>query len=127
MIFRPEGTHVIVGGTGGLGRSMAKYMIEHGARHIVLLSRSGGGKEMIHRLQRQMQHHGARIIVMRCDASDEAQVRELIEDCKKGLPPICGVIHAAMVLRVSQGPPQAAKSAALTSETAGCPARKHVA
>ncbi|KAK4153766.1 polyketide synthase [Chaetomidium leptoderma] len=98
-IFRQTGTHLIVGGTGGLGRSMAKYMIEHGARNIVLLSRSGGGKETVQQLQREMQRHGARVLVMKCDASDEVQVRQLVGDCQRALPPICGVTHAAMVLR----------------------------
>lgn len=99
-IFRHDGTHLIVGGTGGLGRSMAKYMIEHGARHIVLLSRSGGGHDTIQKLQREMQRYDARVVVMKCDVGDVGQVQKLVEDCKTCLPPVCGVIHAAMVLRV---------------------------
>lgn len=100
-LFQQDGTHLIFGGTGGLGRSMTKYLIEHGARNIVLLSRSGGGKETVQQLQRDMQRHGARVMVMMCDVSEETQVWQLLEDCKRALPPICGVIHAAMVLRVS--------------------------
>jgi NAD(P)-dependent dehydrogenase (short-subunit alcohol dehydrogenase family) len=102
LIFRPDGTHLIVGGTGGLGRSIAKYMIEHGARHIVLLSRSGGGDDTIQQLQREVQRYDASVLVMKCDVSDVGQVQKLIEDCKSCLPPVCGVIHAAMVLRVRQ-------------------------
>ncbi|KAK4195700.1 hypothetical protein QBC40DRAFT_185185 [Triangularia verruculosa] len=98
-IFREDGTHVVVGGTGGLGRSMAKFMIEHGARSIVLLSRSGGGNEMVEQLQKEIACPGARVLVKKCDASDEEQVKQLVADCSKTLPPICGVIHAAMVLR----------------------------
>ncbi|KAM7198885.1 putative polyketide synthase [Naviculisporaceae sp. PSN 640] len=98
-IFRSDGTHVIVGGTGGLGRSMAKYMVEHGARNIVLLSRSGGGADIIKQLQQEIQCPDARILVKKCDASIESQVQQLVSDCAKELPPICGVIHAAMVLR----------------------------
>ncbi|KAK0624155.1 hypothetical protein B0T14DRAFT_583400 [Immersiella caudata] len=98
-IFRRDGTHVIVGGTGGLGRSMAKYMVEHGARNIVLLSRSGGGKEMVEQLREEINCPTARVLVKKCDASDEAQVRQLVSECAKSLPPICGIIHAAMVLR----------------------------
>jgi NAD(P)-dependent dehydrogenase (short-subunit alcohol dehydrogenase family) len=80
---------------------MAKYMVEHGARTIVLLSRSGGGKEMAAQLRDEIQCPDARILAKKCDASDEEQVRQLVDDCAKSLPPICGVIHAAMVLRVS--------------------------
>ncbi|KAK4450516.1 putative polyketide synthase [Podospora aff. communis PSN243] len=99
-IFRRDGTHVILGGTGGLGRSMAKYMVDHGARNIVLLSRSGGyGGEMEELLRLEMQCPTARVHFKVCDASDEAQVQQLVSECAKSLPPICGVIHAAMVLR----------------------------
>jgi len=98
-IFRHDGTHVIVGGTGGLGRSMTKYMVEHGARNIVLLSRSGGGEEMVKQLQEEIQCPEARILVKKCDASIESQVKQLVSDCANELLPICGVIHAAMVLR----------------------------
>ncbi|KAK1753759.1 putative polyketide synthase [Echria macrotheca] len=98
-IFRRDGTHVIVGGTGGLGRSMAKYMVEHGARNVVLLSRSGGGEQMVGQLREEIGCPEAKILVKKCDASDENQVRQLVAECTKTLPPICGVVHAAMVLR----------------------------
>ncbi|KAL2146416.1 hypothetical protein VTI28DRAFT_4169 [Corynascus sepedonium] len=98
-IFRTDGTHLIIGGTGGLGRSIARYMTLHGARNIVLVSRSGGGMDAIDELEREMQRHDARIVVMKCDVTDEDQVRQLVGDCQSILPPICGVIHAAMVLR----------------------------
>ncbi|KAK3690558.1 hypothetical protein B0T22DRAFT_516168 [Podospora appendiculata] len=98
-IFRRDGTHIIVGGTGGLGRSMAKYMINHGARTIVLLSRSGGGKDTVDQLHSEIKCPDANILVKKCDASDAAQFQALVKDCVKTLPPICGVIHAAMVLR----------------------------
>ncbi|KAK4038649.1 polyketide synthase [Parachaetomium inaequale] len=98
-LFRSNGTHLIVGGTGGLGRSMTKYMIEHGARNIMLLSRSGGGEEMLQRLRQELQGYDANVAVVKCDAADETHVRRLIDDCQRALPPIVGVIHAAMVLR----------------------------
>jgi NAD(P)-dependent dehydrogenase (short-subunit alcohol dehydrogenase family) len=78
-------------------------MVEHGARHIVLLSRSGGGKAALEELcdEARAQHPDARLVVQKCDASDEDQVRQMVRDVSKTFPPICGVIHAAMVLRVS--------------------------
>ena len=89
-----------MGGTGGLGRSMAKYMVEHGARTVVLLSRSGGSQAMADKLTKEVGNKEARILIKKCDASDEAQVRQLIKECAKDkLPPICGIIHSAMVLR----------------------------
>ena len=103
-IFNPSGLHVIVGGTGGLGRSMVKYMVEHGARHILLVSRSGGDGGTLGQLRSDMEgFHNAMITVIQCDVCDKDQVEALVECCTSYFRPICGVIHAAMVLRVSLG------------------------
>lgn len=100
-MFRPDATYLIVGGTGGLGRSMAKWMAQKGARNVVLLSRSGkaDGKvgQLIDDVRRSM---GANVVVRACDVADEGSVKALVDDCKSSLPPIRGVVHAAMVLRV---------------------------
>ena len=39
--FNPRASYVVIGGVGGLGASMAQCLIENGARHVVLTSRSG--------------------------------------------------------------------------------------
>jgi hypothetical protein len=39
-LFNGNGTYVLVGLTGDLGRSLCRWMIEHGARYVVLLSRN---------------------------------------------------------------------------------------
>ncbi|KAK8103369.1 polyketide synthase, partial [Apiospora kogelbergensis] len=95
--LNPNGTHVIIGGTGGLGRSMAKWMVAHGARHIVLVSRSGGSDKKVKKVIRESASK-ANIVVKTCDVASEQQVRLLVSQCAKTLPPICGVVHAAMVL-----------------------------
>ncbi|KAL4968634.1 reducing polyketide synthase sphB [Aspergillus stella-maris] len=38
----PQASYLLVGGLGGLGRAISRYMVEHGARHLVYLSRSAG-------------------------------------------------------------------------------------
>jgi NAD(P)-dependent dehydrogenase (short-subunit alcohol dehydrogenase family) len=75
-------------------------MIESGARNIVLLSRSGGAKDKFDCLLDEIKCPDARIMLQKCDISDESQVQQVLKDIKALLPPVCGVIHAAMVLRV---------------------------
>ncbi|KAJ6535978.1 hypothetical protein DFH09DRAFT_1043015 [Mycena vulgaris] len=41
--FNPRATYVVIGGVGGLGIALARCLVENGARHIVLTSRSGEG------------------------------------------------------------------------------------
>ncbi|KAL0256846.1 Type I Iterative PKS [Diplodia seriata] len=99
-LFRPDATYLIVGGTGGLGRSMAKWMAQKGARNVVLLSRSGKTDGKVGQLIEDVrQSLDANIVVRACDVADEASVRALVADCKASMPPIRGVIHAAMVLK----------------------------
>ncbi|KAI1389751.1 ketoacyl-synt-domain-containing protein [Hypoxylon trugodes] len=92
-----DGTHVIIGGTGGLGRSMARWMVERGARHIVLLSRSGGRADELRKLIDETQSR-ANLVVKTCDIASEEDAYRFVRECAETLPPICGVIHAAMML-----------------------------
>jgi NAD(P)-dependent dehydrogenase (short-subunit alcohol dehydrogenase family) len=39
--FDAHSTYVIAGGLGGIGRSIARWMVSRGVRNLVLLSRSG--------------------------------------------------------------------------------------
>jgi NADPH:quinone reductase-like Zn-dependent oxidoreductase len=101
-LLRKDATYVLIGGTGGLGRSIAKWMVGKGARNIVLLSRSGhlprDSEEQIALLNKA----GANIVVRCCDVADRASVDNLLSVALSGLPPVRGVVHGAMVLRVSR-------------------------
>ena len=98
-----EGTHIIVGGTGGLGRSMARWMIDHGARHIILASRSGSLDPKVQHFLDEVHIQGvAAVQVIVCDVADNEQVKRLVDTCSKTMPPIRGVVNAAMSLHVSR-------------------------
>ncbi|KAK8069391.1 polyketide synthase [Apiospora phragmitis] len=98
-MYTADATYVIVGGTGGIGQSITKQMIERGARHIVLLSRSGKVNDDIQKLMDFGEPLGASVHVKSCDAGDKASVKVVLGDLQKTLPPIRGIVHAAMVLR----------------------------
>ncbi|KAH8744734.1 KR domain-containing protein, partial [Diaporthe sp. PMI_573] len=97
-LLQRDATYLIIGGTGGLGRSLAKRMVQRGARHIVLLSRSGKITDL-NELIEDSKVAGASIYVTQCDVADEAHLKALVAGWHKRLPPIRGVIHAAMILR----------------------------
>ncbi|KAK4624439.1 Reducing polyketide synthase PKS2 [Fulvia fulva] len=98
-LLRSDATYIIIGGTGGLGRSMTKRLVQRGARIIVLLSRSGKMTDELDALSQQSATLGASILVKPCDVGDQASVSTLMAELEKNLPPIKGVIHAAMVLK----------------------------
>jgi hypothetical protein len=99
-----DATYIIIGGTGGLGRSITRQMVRRGARHIVLLSRGGKMTDDVSKLLKESRKLGASIYVVPCDVSNERNVMELVKELQDDLPPIRGIIHAAMVLRVCLPP-----------------------
>lgn len=42
----PEGSYLLIGGLGGLGRAVSTYMVEHGARTLVYLGRHAGERDV---------------------------------------------------------------------------------
>ncbi|KAL4749621.1 hypothetical protein BDW72DRAFT_194652 [Aspergillus terricola var. indicus] len=96
--LRSDATYLLVGCLGGLGRSLTSWMLQKGARSFLFLSRSGTDSEQAAALTDHLKAAGARVIVVRGDAS----IREDVERAVEAAPaeqPIRGVIQAAMVLR----------------------------
>lgn len=100
-----EGTYVLVGCLGGLGRSLTKWMVEHGARHFAFISRSGASKPEAARVIENIHNTpGTSTRVYRADASDEAAMQCIVYSLQAERP-VRGVVHAAMVLKVCQSWP----------------------
>lgn len=98
-ILKPEATYLIIGGTGGIGCAIARKLIQQGARHVVLLSRSGQATpEVVNLIQDSKDV--ATICVEKCDVSNKSMVSDVVIRLRHLLPPVRGIIHAAMVLRV---------------------------
>ena len=92
-----EGTHLLVGGTGGFGLEMARWLADRGAKHILLTSRSGGSGDALGKLQRELARRDVDLRVARCDATDADALRSLLV-AEREKRPIVGVAHTAMVL-----------------------------
>ncbi|KAI1749734.1 ketoacyl-synt-domain-containing protein [Xylaria castorea] len=99
QLLKDHATYILIGGTGGLGRSMARWMVSRGARHLVLVSRSGSATGKVKDLIEEAAIVGAEVIVRQCDVASPADVEELINFGLEGMPPVRGLIHGAMVLR----------------------------
>jgi acyl transferase domain-containing protein/NADPH:quinone reductase-like Zn-dependent oxidoreductase len=106
-------TYVICGGLGGLGRSVARWMVERGARHLILISRSGIGNDQVKQaLVDELENRGCMVLTPKVDIADTAALAALLQHCATTLPHLAGCIQATMVLRVS---PPASPSYAITN------------
>jgi NAD(P)-dependent dehydrogenase (short-subunit alcohol dehydrogenase family) len=97
-ILKADATYILIGGTGGLGRSMAKWMSQKGARNIVLVSRSAAVNANVQALMDELAPSGTNIVVKACDVSTRKSVDAMLKNMSD-MPPIRGVVHGAMVLR----------------------------
>ncbi|KAI0551232.1 hypothetical protein F4679DRAFT_145449 [Xylaria curta] len=98
--FNPGASYIIAGGFGGLGRAIIKWMVDRGARHLIILSRSGPVSESAAELVSRLTSQGVMVFAPKCDASSTTSLAEVLQTCKaQGMPPIKGCINAAMVLQ----------------------------
>jgi acyl transferase domain-containing protein len=107
--WRADATYLLTGGLGNLGVPIARWMIEQGARHLILLGRtpmpprsnwaavdaeSKVGRKIA--AVRQLEELGATIYLASMDVSSEAALSAYLESFRAaGGPLIRGVLHLA--------------------------------
>jgi polyketide synthase 12 len=95
----PHGTVIVTGGTGELGREVARHLVTgHGIRHLVLTSRQGASAPGAKELAAELRAAGAATVrLAACDvAVREGAARALAEIAPEH--PLTGVVHLAAVL-----------------------------
>jgi acyl transferase domain-containing protein len=93
----PGGAYLITGGCGGVGFTVAEWLIGQGARHLVLMGRSGAHGEVAARIAR-FEAEGVGITIARGDVGNEADLRRTLAEIKSSGRSLRGVVHAAGVL-----------------------------
>ncbi|MFE4311861.1 SDR family NAD(P)-dependent oxidoreductase, partial [Streptomyces sp. NPDC056891] len=98
--WRPSGTVLVTGGTGGLGSHLARWLARNGAEHVVLVSRSGPEAPGAVELAEELSAAGTPTTVRACDITDAGQLAEVLGGT--GHPPITTVIHAAATIELAR-------------------------
>ncbi|MGQ5668650.1 type I polyketide synthase, partial [Streptomyces sp. ECR2.10] len=95
----PEGTVLITGGTGELGRETARHLVRHhGVRHLVLTSRRGADAPGAPDLIRELEEEGAQCVrVVACDVARRDDVAQVLGLAAENHP-WTAVLHLAGVL-----------------------------
>ncbi|RLM21854.1 polyketide synthase [Brenneria alni] len=93
--LNPDGTVLITGGTGALGKIVAKHLVQHhGIRHLLLASRRGTDAPGADELLKEIADLGAQATIVCCDVADA----EAVESLLNAIPvthPLTAVIHTA--------------------------------
>jgi acyl transferase domain-containing protein/NADP-dependent 3-hydroxy acid dehydrogenase YdfG/acyl carrier protein len=91
-------TALITGGTGGLGVLVARHLVvEHGVRHLLLLSRRGLRAEGALELEAQLTELGAHVNIAACDVADREQLKGVLNQVPQEHP-VGMVVHAAGIV-----------------------------
>ncbi|HEX2916147.1 MAG TPA: SDR family NAD(P)-dependent oxidoreductase [Chloroflexia bacterium] len=97
-VCQPDATYLVTGGLGGLGLAVAEWLVEQGARHLLLLGRSRPSAEaqgILYALEAQ----GIQVAALSVDVTEQAQLAAAIASCGQDFPPLKGIIHAAAVIK----------------------------
>nr|A0A3G9H990.1 RecName: Full=Highly reducing polyketide synthase ALT1; Short=HR-PKS FUM1; AltName: Full=AAL-toxin biosynthesis cluster protein 1 [Alternaria alternata]BBG74267.1 polyketide synthase [Alternaria alternata] len=96
--LNPVATYVLVGGLGGLGRAVATWMVERGARHLLFLSRSAGQQAAHQAFFTELQCQGCSAQAVQGDVTLLGDVERALAAAPAGKP-VRGILQMAMVLR----------------------------
>src|SRR5262249_17867903 len=93
---RPDAAYLVTGGLGGIGSRVSRWLVDRGARHLVLIGRSGASDADQATLE-ALQRAGAQILVKQADVSQAGQVARALNETEQSMPRLRGVVHCAGV------------------------------
>jgi acyl carrier protein len=95
---KSDGCYLITGAFGGYGKVLARWLVDAGARHLVLTSRSGASNPEAAEFVAELQDRGVEVRVVSADISVLNDVKRLFAEIKSYGQPLRGLFHLAMVI-----------------------------
>ncbi|EPB72575.1 Beta-ketoacyl synthase protein [Ancylostoma ceylanicum] len=97
-LCHPQHVYLITGGLGGFGLELAQWLINRGARKLVLTSRSGIRTGYQARCVHFWRRTGISVLISTLNIAKRSDADELVRQCLS-MGRLGGVFHLAMVLR----------------------------
>ncbi len=101
LFCHANASYLVTGGLGGFGLKTACWLADKGAKSLVLVSRSANiaktDKETKATLE-SLKNRGVSVYTRACDVTDKKALTKLVAEIQKDIPPLKGIVHAAMVL-----------------------------
>ncbi|MEM9970006.1 MAG: beta-ketoacyl reductase [Pseudomonadota bacterium] len=92
-----DGTYLITGGLGALGQIVAQWLVDQGAKQIVLTTRRDPA-QVDQTIIAPLKADGAQIQILQADVADATQTAAVIDQIHRTLPPLKGIFHIAGIL-----------------------------
>jgi acyl transferase domain-containing protein/SAM-dependent methyltransferase/acyl carrier protein len=102
--LRHDGAYLLVGGLGGVGLQVAKWAAEQRPGHLVLLGRSGAGRDastfsaVRTSVIEEIQRLGVKVTIVEGDVASASDMNALFQRFDGEFPPLRGVFHMATVV-----------------------------
>ena len=93
-----DATYLVTGGLGGFGLKTAQWLAGKGARHLVLISRSGPVADEALSAVATLEAQGVKVLAQACDVTNLPLLAALLDQMAATMPPLRGIIHAAVVI-----------------------------
>jgi acyl transferase domain-containing protein/NADPH:quinone reductase-like Zn-dependent oxidoreductase/acyl carrier protein len=96
--IKSDACYLITGAFGGFGKVLANWLVQSGARHLVLSSRSGAATPEAEQFVNSLRDQGVTVRIVKGDAGSSDDVARLFDEIRKTGQPLRGVLHLAMVI-----------------------------
>ena len=91
-------TYAITGGLSGFGLKTAEWLVDKGARNLVLISRSGASTEEAKIAIDKLEAQAVNVFIAHCDITNKWAISNLLTEITKKMPPLRGIVHSATVI-----------------------------
>jgi NADPH:quinone reductase-like Zn-dependent oxidoreductase/NADP-dependent 3-hydroxy acid dehydrogenase YdfG len=98
LALSDKASYLVAGGLSGFGLRTAEWLADRGARHLVLFGRRGPGAEEAQTVLARLEKRGIQVLARACDVTDRVALAGLLDEVAQKMPPLRGVVHAAMVI-----------------------------
>ncbi len=95
---RSDATYLVTGAFGGAGQEVAKWLVDHGAKNLLLVSRSGPKTDAAKAFVADLESRDVTVKAECCDITDETRMAEVLKESQSTMPALGGVFHLAMVI-----------------------------
>ncbi|NLE80216.1 MAG: SDR family NAD(P)-dependent oxidoreductase [Rhodococcus sp.] len=98
VTIEPDSSYLVTGGFGAFGLATARWLVEEGARHLILVGRSGATTDQAKAHVAEFMAAGVEVVTERVDVADYEQVRGAVQRAQDGAHPLRGVFHTAGIV-----------------------------